>query len=499
MSPVADPIALIARVRAALRYDGERAAHAEVRARGTGTVGGLPAILTWRCHVDGRSRLEIASALPQASAFDGVRGTHVGPSGVLEPLDLEDVDELRIASALFTGTWLDPMTPFLFAHAASEGDTVVFGLRAGPERWHQPFRIVCAAGSFLPKRLEMLSGDAGVFEVDGFAPGVFCDVPRRLRWRRGWLADTVEISHVELVTDMCSFVLQDARGDRAARVDPSAPTRARVTRSPRGRLPLARVSIDGRDVGWFLLDTGAGMSAIEADVADDLGLPGLGRTWIVTPTGGMGASYRRCGALCVGPVTLPEALFVELDLRSISTALGVRLAGIFGFDLFAQTVVRVVHEPLVVELFSFGHDYPTEWRDVRFQDRVPALEAVLAPGEDAGSSGLVVLDTGSSAPVVLHERIALQLGLKPTTARRGVRGVSGAAYFGAHALSWIDVGGERFERVRALVSDSTEGALATPTTLGSVGWGLFAGRELILDWPRRRMAILAVRGVHGRS
>lgn len=53
----ADVAGLIARVRAALRFDEARAAHAELRAWGSDTVGGLPAILTWQGHVDGRVRL----------------------------------------------------------------------------------------------------------------------------------------------------------------------------------------------------------------------------------------------------------------------------------------------------------------------------------------------------------------------------------------------------------------------------------------------------------
>lgn len=56
-----------------------------------------------------------------------------------------------------------------------------------------------------------------------------------------------------------------------------------------------------------------------------------------------GALYRRCNALTIGPVSLPAVLLVELDLASISTALGVRVAGILGFDLFAQTVIRLRH------------------------------------------------------------------------------------------------------------------------------------------------------------
>jgi len=53
------------------------------------------------------------------------------------------------------------------------------------------------------------------------------------------------------------------------------------------------------------------------------------------------------------------------------------------------------------------------------------------------------------------------------------------------ALPWIDLVGEQFERVRALIADSAEGALAAPTTPGSVGWGLFSDRELIVQTTSR--------------
>ena len=71
--------------------------------------------------------------------------------------------------------------------------------------------------------------------------------------------------------------------------------------------------------------------------------------------------------------------------------------------------------------------------------------------------------------------------------------MAGAGSLGARMLAWINVGGVRFERVRTLVAGSVDSAVASPTLLGSVGWPLFAGRELILDWPRRRLAILGGR------
>jgi hypothetical protein len=98
---------LVAAVRVALHFDEAQARRYEVLALGAGTVGGLPAEVMWQCHVDGRARLQIASALGETSAFDGRHGMHVGPSGILEPFDLADLDELRMASAVFTGAWMD--------------------------------------------------------------------------------------------------------------------------------------------------------------------------------------------------------------------------------------------------------------------------------------------------------------------------------------------------------------------------------------------------------
>ena len=481
---------LLDEIRAALHFQGRGAAALEVVARGAGTVAGLVAALTWQCHIDGRTRLEVDSPLPETTAFDGTHGAYVGPLGLLEPLDLADLDEFRLAAALITGSWLDPRTMLWLDDPVTEGDRIVVRARAGDEPWRQAFRIVCKSTTRRPLRLEVLSGrDTPALEVDDFAPGVFCDMPRRLHWRRGWLTDTVEITHVGPADEIRPYALHDARGERAAYVDPAAPTRARATRSPRGRLPLVRAAVDGLDLGWFLIDTGAGASAIDRAIADRLDLPSVGRTWVLTPTGGEGAAYRRCPGLTVGPVRLPDALLVELDLADISVALGARLVGIFGFDLFAQTMVRLVHSPLTVELFTPCHDVPATWSPVRFEHRVPVLDAVLSASWDGPSAtGRVVLDTGSSGQMVLNERVMSQLG-RTARRRRGIRGVSGTGSFGVGRLPRIDVAGTRFERCRVLVADGVEGALAGPTTLGSIGWGLFAGREILLDWSRRRIAI----------
>jgi len=90
-----EPGEIIAAVRVALRFDEARARQAEVRARGAGTVSGLPAEVTWQCHVDGRARLRIAGALGEATTLDGTRRMRVGPA---EPSD-HSISRIYLGSA----------------------------------------------------------------------------------------------------------------------------------------------------------------------------------------------------------------------------------------------------------------------------------------------------------------------------------------------------------------------------------------------------------------
>jgi len=74
-----------------------------MRVAGRGTNTELPATVVSYCSVEARVRLAVASAVPTTSIFDRVTGEQVGPLGVLEPLDLANLDELRLSGALVTG------------------------------------------------------------------------------------------------------------------------------------------------------------------------------------------------------------------------------------------------------------------------------------------------------------------------------------------------------------------------------------------------------------
>src|SRR3954469_10133737 len=54
----------------------------------------------------------------------------------------------------------------------------------------------------------------------------------------------------------------------------------------RGRDRLfAKASIDGTDIGFLCIDTGAAMTGIDSDIAKRLGVVSIGRRWVNTQEG----------------------------------------------------------------------------------------------------------------------------------------------------------------------------------------------------------------------
>src|SRR5262245_35561602 len=68
---------------------------------------------------------------------------------------------------------------------------------------------------------------------------------------------------------------------RRVAIDASAQRHLELTRATSGHL-LVKPKINGIDVGWFIFDTGAGITCIDKGVADKLKLPDAGE---ITATG----------------------------------------------------------------------------------------------------------------------------------------------------------------------------------------------------------------------
>jgi predicted aspartyl protease len=296
----------------------------------------------------------------------------------------------------------------------------------------------------------------------------------------------MRVEAVERVPGASSYALAHAVPED---VEIAAAGEPLVWRRTRGKVPLVRGHIDGRDVGWFVLDTGAGALAIAEDVAAELALPELGRRFVRTSDGAAGAPYRLARTLRVGPVTIQRPRFLELDLAAFSKAIGVPLAGVLGYDLFMRAAVTIDVEAGVTVAAALAAD--GAWIDARFEDACPVV-AARVPGPSGPRDVWFALDTGSSAAVTISAGAAPAIELR----RRGrvaMRGVTGSVGARAGELAWIELAGHRIEEVAVVIARAGSGATGDPTpepgVAGSLGMAILQDFALTLDYRGRRAAL----------
>jgi len=456
-------------------------------ARGGGLVRGVPVRWTRTCRASGPCADVFEGALAHAAGFDGRHGWQIDESGMPGPLDLGDLEELIVSIAAWSGQWARGAGGVTVDETVTaESGRLVLGLRAASGALR--FRLAVDAATALPRTLELAGRDDLSITFDDFRPTPAGRVPHRITMRQAWLVDTLEVSSIETVAgDVCGptdAVLARGVPDDVRWGPVDAPIDTRFTRN---HLPLVRPRIDGRKVGWFLVDTGAGAHGVDSEVAAALGLPELGRRFVRTSDGVTGAPYRRARTLTIGAATIDAPLFLELDLAPFARAAGVALAGVLGYDLFMRAVVGIDRNTGVTVAPAANDEVHADWLPLRFEEGAPMIPARFV-GPAGDRCGLFAIDTGSAVGVTASAAAAAGFVLRGG-ARVGMRGLTGAVGARARQLPWLELGGHRCEDVAVLVARAGPGAFGhgeAGAVVGSLGMSLLHDFAITFDYPRRR-------------
>ena len=146
-----------------------------------------------------------------------------------------------------------------------------------------------------------------------------------------------------------------------------------------------RARIDGKDLGWFLFDTGGPHFFLERAAAKSAGLGNIG----VVPLSGIGgaaapASLVKAGTITIGPMTVREPVIVVGDLNL--QALGEPVVGVIGFPLVARCVLEFDPEGTALRVFKPGpHTLPAgDW--VNSTPLAAGAAAVVRAGAERGDA-----------------------------------------------------------------------------------------------------------------
>ncbi len=233
---------------------------------------------------------------------------------------------------------------------------------------------------------------------------------------------------------------------------------------------------------------------LSTPVAQEAGLEPFGSV----PARGVGgttdAHFYRAPSLSLGPVTIDDPIFVGIDLAFLDQYMGVRVAGVLGYEFLARTVVEfditgaaiALHDPDTYD--ERNHAQPRDWRDLILYNRHPCV-----PASFEGHEGVFNLDTGAAqSHVTFHalatEKLSLLDGRDTTHAQLG--GVGGSVPARAGTLEWFELGGHRADNVPASFATRRIGAFADPYLTGTIGGKLLAPFVLVLDYSHERIAFV---------
>jgi len=432
---------------------------------------------------DGRFVQTFSGPITEKFACDGKTFWQVDRSRGVEKLDFEDRDRQTATELALTSRWLDANAPIVIGE---DGDTLHLKLKdSGQEEI-----LKIDPATHLPSEADLpISSGLLVIKLSEWKPAGDREVPSHVEITDGGLTDTISCDHIAAAQLPASeFEVPVWKPDDIF-FDTSKPANVECKRAVSGHV-LVHPLVDGKDLGWFILDSGAEVMCIDKATADDAKLPSIGREPVTGVGGNVVSSLRPIGEFELGPAMMKNVLFVDLDLSQLSGFFRVKIAGIVGADFFRRTIIAVDLKAPSVEISKRdGYSLSSgNWLPVRFSTGNPALEATIdgAPKAwyrfDLGANGFLTLH----APFVTKWKLLDGRETQPSMSG----GAGGFVTARSGKLKWFELGGHRFNDVRVDFSTAKQGAFAEPYLAGNIGQDAMLPFRVVFDFSGYRIALV---------
>ncbi len=442
---------------------------------------------TLRFARDGRFRFEPKGPLAGPTAWDGdVLWSRERRGPVLIQGCGEDA-MMVLAQWVHSGFWLEPQAP-IEVRPLPDSKVPTFelfvpgsGIRA---------RLDLDPQTWLPHFLtEGVGTHASSLTYGDYRPVAGIPIAHEVVRRQAHHVGTLRIeSSKSIATDAGTYALPTKRAEDT-NFYPDLGNEVELRRVQSGHL-IVKPYIDGEEVGWFILDTGAGRLCIDPVVAEQLEMPSFGKVLAVGTAGSVDAGFRQGESLELGPVEIERPIYVELDLSFLEPSFGVPVAGICGYDLFARTVVELDLETLDLALHDPAN-YGLEggsWSELTVRDKLPTVRCSFEGDHD----GLFKIDTGANHAVLFFTPAVEQYDLLDgrTLRTTTIGGVGGSQSASTGQLEWFALGGRRFEAVNATFATTDVGIVSGGAVLGNLGNELLQPFRIVFNYPAGQIAFL---------
>lgn len=455
-----------------------------------------------RLGVEGRYRLTFSldgrfiettdGPLGETAAFDGRTYWGADSTGISRKLELGDDETAATPVWIVTGRWLASGSPFevsLGPVAAAAQDEVALSIKT--HAGEIDATLALSRSTLLPTTLRYkTSTGEEKWTFSDYRSSAGITLPHAISHATGPVVDTYALESVATAPpgDDAVFRRPSAVPDDA-RFDGAHPARIESIRSRTGHT-LVHPLINGKDVGWFFLDTGAEAMCITPQAADAAGMDRLGKVVVSGVGGATTGSFRKGDRFQLGPVTIDRLTYLELDLAFLAPAFKQKIAGICGYDLFARCVVSLQPATGAVEIYDPARFALKRgrWQELFLHEKNASVRCKF----EGDRQEIFRLDTGAGDTVSFHSpavrRLNLLEGRETHPSNSG--GVGGMVAARQGQLDWFEIGGVRFDQPTVTFSLAETGSFADPYTAGNVGQAFLSPFTVVFDYGRKRVAFV---------
>ena len=496
---------LLDTVRQATGHGAMREWERGIRLDARGEALGLKSRFAYTLLADGQIRNETTSELPAIEGFDGEHGWRVDFSGMPSPVELVEIEILQLSSWIIGGHWLDRSCPLEIKMEADVESDDLHAVSLGLPGGSMQAVVTIDAETMLPSKMTWkVITHRGSVALDREASHTLY---QDYRWVKGRSSSflfphTIVTAHEGMVTTLTVDRVIEAPADAAeacalvtarppdTHFDPQKPAAVKMTGLPSGHL-LIRPLVDGRDVGWFLFDTGAGMNVIDTAAADTLGLRKIGEIAAAGVGGIAMLPFRKAHSVEVGPMTIDFPVFLDVDLDFVSKAFGKKIGGVIGHGLLTRCLVEldIVDEELSLHQPGAWDERDAQWQEITFMSNDMVMTGTIPSGRE----GRFILDTGAGGTVSFHssfvsrEELFGEEGGKPAGFSGGVGGM--VAQYGG-TIDWFEFGGRRYNDLSVVRLDNDGTSFMDQCSHGLIGNELLSRSRLLISYPGKRIAFL---------
>ena len=287
-----------------------------------------------------------------------------------------------------------------------------------------------------------------------------------------------------------------------ARVTTGSSTSISIPIEVSNNLPLARISVNGLEPAWFIVDTGAEASVIDTEWAEKLGL-GTGEEVEVSAAGGTVDAYVVPGATLTldgatpGGAELRDVTLVAVPLAGLAASLGRPLGGVLGSELFAQYVVEFDYAEGALRLHkpeTYRYEGAGEVLPLLIEDDTPFVRTIIERADGQLTEAELLLDTGNSGVLALNtpfvNRHRLLESSGPVIPLLGAALLSGSAQRYVGRVGTLRLGSVRVPEALTMLAQDEAGDFAEGTNDGLIGGELLRRfARVVVDYAHRRVVL----------